>query len=194
MVRDGLQPGEVTAIALADELSLYPKLTGTTRDLRVEAARTREVTAVKHDVVEEYGPIDAIEKFREDIDFRAPGGDTFTIGYRGNYPEHCSLEGATFSGLPTEAELAGETVQWVPLLPQMPLAGDTQNRFPINYQERITHLRFRIFPDGGVARLRVYGEVVPDWDGLKRAGGYVAGVSHQQRQHCAALWRRLDAR
>ena len=96
-----------------------------------------------------------------------------TSYFRGNYPEHCSLEGATFSGLPTEAELAGETVQWVPLLPQMPLAGDTQNRFPINYQERITHLRFRIFPDGGVARLRVYGEVVPDWDQLKRAGGQI---------------------
>lgn len=96
-----------------------------------------------------------------------------TSYFRGNYPEHCSLEGATFSGLPTEAELTSETVPWVPLLPQMPLAGDTQNRFPINYQERITHLRFRIFPDGGVARLRVYGEVVPDWDQLKRAGGQI---------------------
>jgi allantoicase len=96
-----------------------------------------------------------------------------TSYFRGNYPEHCSLDGATFSGLPTEAELASETVQWVPLLPQMPLAGDTQNRFPINYQERITHLRFRIFPDGGVARLRVYGEVVPDWDQLKRSGGQI---------------------
>src|SRR5687768_5488377 len=40
---------------------------------------------------------------------------------RGNYPEHCSLDGATFSGLPNEEELRGETVQWVPLLPQMPL-------------------------------------------------------------------------
>ena len=94
-----------------------------------------------------------------------------TSYFRGNYPEHCSLDGATFSGLPSEAELTSESVQWVPLLPQMGLAGDTQNSFPIKYQERITHLRFRIFPDGGVARLRVYGEVVPDWDQLKRAGG-----------------------
>ena len=93
-----------------------------------------------------------------------------TSYFRGNYPEHCSLEGATFSGLPTEQELTSETVQWVPLLPQIALAGDSQNPFPIQYDERITHLRFKIFPDGGVARLRVYGEVVPDWEQLEEIG------------------------
>jgi allantoicase len=93
-----------------------------------------------------------------------------TSFFRGNYPEHCSLEGTTFSGLPTEQELISNDVNWVPLLPQMPLSGDSQNPFPIQYDERVTHLRFKIFPDGGVARLRVYGEVVPDWEQLKRAG------------------------
>lgn len=53
----------------------------------------------------------------------------------------------------------------------MPLAGDSQNNFPIAYNERLTHLRFKIYPDGGVARLRVYGVVSPDWDRLKRSGG-----------------------
>jgi allantoicase len=96
-----------------------------------------------------------------------------TSFFRGNYPEHCSLDGATFSSVPTEAELTSDDVQWVPLLPQMPLSGDSQNPFPIHYLERVTHLRFRIFPDGGVARLRVYGEVVPDWEQLKRAGGQI---------------------
>ena len=93
-----------------------------------------------------------------------------TSFFRGNYPEHCSLDGAAFSGLPTETELTSDAVTWVPLLPQMPLSGDSQNPFKIQYDERVTHLRFKIFPDGGVARLRVYGEVVPDWDVLKRAG------------------------
>jgi len=55
----------------------------------------------------------------------------------------------------------------------MPLKGDSQNPFAINYAERVTHLRFKIFPDGGVARLRVHGEVVPDWEQLKRAGGQI---------------------
>ena len=93
-----------------------------------------------------------------------------TSYFRGNYPEHCSLEGASFPGLPTEEELTSDTVQWIPLLPQMALAGDSQNPFPIQYDERITHLRFKIFPDGGVARLRVYGEVIPDWQQLEASG------------------------
>jgi allantoicase len=96
-----------------------------------------------------------------------------TSYFRGNYPEHCSLDGATFTGLPTEGELTSDNVAWAPLLPQMPLAGDSRNPFSIEYEERITHLRFKIFPDGGVARLRVFGEAAPDWDQLKRAGGYV---------------------
>lgn len=94
-----------------------------------------------------------------------------TAYFRGNYPEHCSLEAASFSGLPTETELLDEAVQWVPILPQMPLAGDSQNPFPIAYTEKTTHLRFKIYPDGGVARLRVFGEVTPDWEQLQRAGG-----------------------
>lgn len=94
-----------------------------------------------------------------------------TSYFRGNYPEHCSLEGAVFPGLPTEQQLSDDSVNWIPLLAQMPLAGDSQNPFPIHYQQRITHLRFKIYPDGGVARLRVYGEVIPDWDRLRGTGG-----------------------
>lgn len=96
-----------------------------------------------------------------------------TSFFRGNYPEHCSLEATTIDGLPTEAELTAESVNWVPILPQMQLAGDSQNPFPIEYAVRVTHLRFKIYPDGGVARLRVYGEVAPDWEKLRRLGGYV---------------------
>ncbi|HJT66950.1 MAG TPA: allantoicase [Pyrinomonadaceae bacterium] len=93
-----------------------------------------------------------------------------TSYFRGNYPEQCSLEGASFKGLPSETELLDDAVEWTPLLPQVPLKGDSRNQFAIDYDGRITHLRFKIFPDGGVARLRVYGEVVPEWERLKRAG------------------------
>lgn len=96
-----------------------------------------------------------------------------TSYFRGNYPEHCSLEGASLSGLPTDDELTSDSLQWVPLLPQMPLAGDSQNKFPIQYTERVTHLRLKIYPDGGVARLRVYGDVLPDWPTIKQKGGEV---------------------
>ena len=96
-----------------------------------------------------------------------------TAFFRGNFPEHCSLEAATLEGLPTESELLDPSVNWIPILPQMPLAGDSLNPFAIDYNERVTHLRFAIYPDGGVARLRVYGEVAPDWDRVKRLGPYI---------------------
>ncbi len=96
-----------------------------------------------------------------------------TSFFRGNYPEQCSLEGCTVDGLPTVEELAGETTQWRELLPQSQLSGDSQNLFAIDSDQRVTHLRLKIFPDGGVARLRVYGEVAPDWERLARIGGDV---------------------
>ena len=96
-----------------------------------------------------------------------------TSFFRGNYPEHCSLEACTLAGVPTVEELTSEAIQWTEILPQSALAGDSQNPFAIESEQRCTHLRFKIYPDGGVARLRVYGEVVPDWDRLKRIGGDV---------------------
>jgi allantoicase len=96
-----------------------------------------------------------------------------TSFFRGNYPEHFSLEACSNDGLPTIDELTGETVEWTQLLPQLPLAGDSQNSFAVESEQRFTHLRFKIYPDGGVARLRIYGEVVPDWDRLERLGGDV---------------------
>ncbi len=41
------------------------------------------------------------------------------------------------------------------------LQGDTQNPVAVTHAGRFTHVRFKIYPDGGVARLRLYGEVVP---------------------------------
>jgi allantoicase len=96
-----------------------------------------------------------------------------TSHFKGNYPEQCSLEACTMDGFPTTEELMNESVPWGEILPQARLNGDSLNPFEINSDRRWTHLRFKIFPDGGVARLRVYGEVVPDWDRLKQIGGEV---------------------
>jgi len=96
-----------------------------------------------------------------------------TSFFRGNYPEHFSLETCALEGQPTADELQSDSINWTPLLPQLPLAADTQNTFSVADDQRVTHLRFKIYPDGGVARLRVYGEVLPDWERLKRMGGDV---------------------
>src|SRR5437016_4769735 len=96
-----------------------------------------------------------------------------TSYFRGNYPEACSLEAAAIDELPTTEQLLSDSVSWTELLPQSDLQGDSLNRFDVGSGQRWTHLRLKIFPDGGVARLRVYGEVVPDWDRLRQIGGEI---------------------
>ena len=96
-----------------------------------------------------------------------------TSHFKGNYPESCSLEACAIDGLPTTEDLLGDSVSWTEVLPTANLNGDSLNPFAITNEQRWTHLRFKIYPDGGVARLRVYGEVVPDWSRLRRIGGEV---------------------
>jgi allantoicase len=82
-----------------------------------------------------------------------------TAHFRGNFPAECSIEGCELDDPLDLAALSGAT--WLSLLPRSPLEGHHANRFEITCPYRITHLRLNIFPDGGVARLRVHGEVVP---------------------------------
>jgi allantoicase len=96
-----------------------------------------------------------------------------TSHFKGNYPEQCSLEACTIDGLPTTEQLTAESAPWTEILPKTNLNGDSLNPFEIAGDSRWTHLRFKIFPDGGVARLRVFGEVVPDWNRLKQIGGEI---------------------
>jgi allantoicase len=104
-----------------------------------------------------------------------------TSYFKGNFPEHCELEACEVDGDTPPAKLEGEATKWSTLLPKSALAGDTRNPFAINSAgERITHLRLKIYPDGGVARLRVHGEVVPDWGALARTGSTIdlSAVEH----------------
>jgi allantoicase len=83
-------------------------------------------------------------------------------------------------GDPGFAQLEDHATKWNTVLAKSPLTGDARNPFPITSGSRVTHLRFKIYPDGGVARLRVHGEAVPDWPALNRAGGELdlAAVEH----------------
>ena len=93
-----------------------------------------------------------------------------TAFFRGNYPEQCSLEGCAAPAGATVEQLADPATEWLEIVPRSPLAGDSRNRFAVDAACRFTHLRFHIYPDGGVARLRVHGEVVPDWPAVLAAG------------------------
>lgn len=101
-----------------------------------------------------------------------------TSFFRGNFPSHCAIEVCEVNGQPNVEEL--EKADWIEILPQNQLEGDSQNQFTIEHNQRVTHLRLKIYPDGGVARLRVYGEVLPDWDALIRRQSEIdlAAVEH----------------
>jgi allantoicase len=83
-----------------------------------------------------------------------------TAYFRGNYPPEISVEAVCADGYPSPAELAGMT--WHSLVPKSGAAGDSANCYQVTDHRRWTHIRLSIYPDGGVARFRVHGEVVPD--------------------------------
>jgi len=71
-----------------------------------------------------------------------------------------SVEGTTVDGYPSPEELLA--ADWVPLVLRSPVVGDAENSFVVDSDRRVTHVRLSLYPDGGVARLRVYGDVVAD--------------------------------
>jgi allantoicase len=83
-----------------------------------------------------------------------------TSHFRGNYPPRISVEAAAADGYPSAAQLAG--LRWHELVPPSMASGDTRNGYQVIDGRRWTHVRLSIYPDGGVARLRVHGVVVPD--------------------------------
>jgi allantoicase len=84
-----------------------------------------------------------------------------TAFFRGNYPPEISVEGAAVEGYPSPDELAA--ADWTSLVPRSAVEGDAVNEFRVvAVEQRWTHVRLCLYPDGGVARLRVHGEVVPD--------------------------------
>src|SRR6187397_2146993 len=89
--------------------------------------------------------------------------DIDTNHFLGNHPPFASLDALGFTtAFPREID-AVEHLAWTPILAQSPLNPGSQNLYPITNDQTWSHVRLNIFPDGGVARLRVYGLVVPEW-------------------------------
>ncbi|HEV7780597.1 MAG TPA: allantoicase [Chitinophagaceae bacterium] len=86
------------------------------------------------------------------------GVDIDTNFFLGNHPPHASIEATNIA--------EGEDIDkatWKEILPQSPLQPGSQNFYEITDNGIYTHLKLHIYPDGGVARLKVYGEVFKDW-------------------------------
>jgi allantoicase len=89
---------------------------------------------------------------------RIRGVDVDTRHFVGNFPEKASLDALFLPGKVGARFPSGRAV-WREVLPLSSLRADASNLFPIEADAVFTHVRLNIHPDGGVARLRVYGEV-----------------------------------
>lgn len=83
-----------------------------------------------------------------------------TSWFTGNYPPYISIEASAVDGYPSVDELLAG--RWEPLVAKAAAAGDTANAYEVDDDRCWTHVRLSIYPDGGVARFRVHGEVLPD--------------------------------
>jgi allantoicase len=108
-----------------------------------------------------------------------------TSFFTGNYPARFSLEGCDLgNSAPYKDEkkkLKAAATRWEEILPETTLKGDSQNSAVLSHSGRFTHVRFKIYPDGGVARLRLYGEVVPNAAGIAKRELDLAAVENGGR-------------
>lgn len=111
-----------------------------------------------------------------------------TTHFRGNAPLAVSLEACVASHTATADALAA--AEWVEVLPKTEVQANFANVIPLPAASaRATHVRLHIYPDGGVARLRLYGVVRPEsrtfWQPASvdlvaiENGGTIAAVSDQ---------------
>ena len=114
---------------------------------------------------------------------RVVGVDVDTSFFTGNFPSHCSIDAMDTTGAVSRALAGREGAPWITLLPKVALQGNRHNFFPVDAPRldgssrgggvaaaAWSHLRLNIYPDGGVARLRAYGEAAVDWLAIARRG------------------------
>ncbi|MDR5779263.1 allantoicase [Caballeronia sp. LZ065] len=112
------------------------------------------------------------------------GIDLDTSHFTGNFPPAASIEGAhVIEGAPNQS------TQWTEIVPSTTLQGNNHHYLDVKTEQPFTHLRVNIYPDGGIARLRVYGQPQLDWSradrnqlvdlGAMENGAYLVGTNNQ---------------
>lgn len=82
---------------------------------------------------------------------RIDGFDVDTSHFTGNYPPAARIEACNVTGDPDA------NTEWTEVLATSPLGPDAHHYFAATANGIFTHVRLHIYPDGGVARLRVFG-------------------------------------
>ena len=86
------------------------------------------------------------------------GFEIDTSHFTGNYPPGAEIEVCR-----STATVPGDDAGWTKVTPRLALNGNGRVYVPVDHADPVTHVRLHIFPDGGVARLRVWGRVDKDW-------------------------------
>lgn len=89
------------------------------------------------------------------------GVDIDTNHFLGNHPPFVSIEACNIT---STSNINFNKIEWKEILSKSSLQPGSRNFYVITDQHIYTHLRLNIYPDGGVARLKVYGEVFKDWN------------------------------
>ena len=76
--------------------------------------------------------------------------------FKGNFPDSCSVEGC-FKPKNKKDSFLENKIDWTEILHNSKLAGNQENIFSLSQTLLHTHIRFNIYPDGGVSRLRILG-------------------------------------
>ena len=80
--------------------------------------------------------------------------DIDTSYFSGNQPTKVSLQ-ACFS----KKKLPNKNSKWITILKKKPTKANSHHFFNIKNKSIFTHIKLNIFPDGGVARIRIYGSM-----------------------------------
>ncbi|KAG0373983.1 Allantoicase [Mortierella sp. AD032] len=84
------------------------------------------------------------------------GFDIDTSFFDGSHPSYASVEACLI------VKGIKDTYEWKQVLPKVPLNGNSHHFYGIEATDEVyTHLKLNMYPDGGIARLRVYGNVSP---------------------------------
>ena len=92
------------------------------------------------------------------------GVDIDTSHFTGNYPPAAAVEGVFSEGTPDP------NGRWRPLVRTTALGPDAHHYMAVSDLDPVNWLKVSIYPDGGVARLRVYGVPNRDWTDEERHG------------------------
>jgi allantoicase len=113
------------------------------------------------------------------------GLDIDTSHFTGNFPPAASVEAAY---VPGGAQPDGAT-QWKEIVPSTTLQGNSHHYLDVSDSQAYTHVRLNLYPDGGVARLRIYGQPQVDWASASRSapvdlaamenGAYIVAANNQ---------------